>query len=53
MSWLPVAILAALLTAVLVAYACDIRRNRRRVDPLTYDQVQHSKAVQAEREAGR
>lgn len=49
MTWLPVAILAVLLTAVLVALAADIRRNRRRVDPLTFDQVQQSIAVQRER----
>lgn len=52
-SWAPVAILALLCLGLIIALVLDLRRDWRRVDPLTKAQLDRSVAVQREREDGR
>lgn len=52
-SWAPVAILAVLCVGLIVALVLDLRRDWRRLDPLTRDQVRRTVAEAREREADR
>lgn len=49
----PVAALVGLIIAWAIVVAIGVRRDRRRIDPLTPDQIERARQVATDQEAGR